>query len=230
MFWIILDENGAINCPDALKKSANKINKSLLKAIKCASSLILIIPLLWSMVSSYNDICYPYWIRGAADFIKENNLEGYKILCQWKQQVDGDETEYSGLGYDDSNIPWVDYPNIQGVAAALDPYFDHNIFYNFNIDKPAQTYVTHRSTTENENKEIFAKWNNVGLPDVVIGRCGVTRAFPDINVDDYVAVAQVHEYMTFKFEKSENYITIYVTKDLFNKIGTLEELTAKKLY
>lgn len=230
MFWIILDEKGAINCPDALKKSANKINKSLLKAIKCASSLILIIPLLWSMVSSYNDICYPYWIRGAADFIKENNLEGYKILCQWKQQVDGDETEYSGLGYDDSNIPWVDYPNIQGVAAALDPYFDHNIFYNFNIDKPAQTYVTHRSTTENENKEIFAKWNNVGLPDVVIGRCGVTRAFPDINVDDYVAVAQVHEYMTFKFEKSENYITIYVTKDLFNKIGTLEELTAKKLY
>ena len=101
---------------------------------------------------------------------------------------------------------------------------------NFNIDKPAQTYVTHRSTTENENKEIFAKWNNVGLPDVVIGRCGVTRAFPDINVDDYVAVAEVHEYMTFKFEKSENYITIYVTKDLFNKIGTLEELTAQKLY
>ena len=134
------------------------------------------------------------------------------------------------MGYDDSNIPWVDYPNIQGVAAALDPYFDHNIFYNFNIDKPAQTYVTYRSTTENENEEIFAKWNNVGIPDVVIGRCGVTSAFPDINVDDYVAVAQVHEYMTFKFEKSENYITIYVTKDLFNKIGTLEELTAKKLY
>ena len=25
-------------------------------------------------------------------------------------------------------------------------------------------------------------------------------------------------------------IYIYVTKDLFNKIGTLEELTAKKLY
>ena len=33
-----------------------------------------------------------------------------------------------------------------------------------------------------------------------------------------------------QFKTDKQYITIYVTKDLFNKIGTLEELTAKKLY
>lgn len=58
----------------------------------------------------------------------------------------------------------------------------------------------------------------------------IYRAYPDIDVDNYVAVKRIYFYKPYKFETYDQYITIYVTKDLFNKIGTLEELTAKKLY
>jgi hypothetical protein len=53
---------------------------------------------------------------------------------------------------------------------------------------------------------------------------------PDIDVNDYVAVKRITAYKPYKFKTNDQYITIYVTKDLFNKIGTLKEITAKKLY
>jgi hypothetical protein len=70
----------------------------------------------------------------------------------------------------------------------------------------------------------------VGAPDVVIDRCEITKIYPNIDVDDYIAVKRVEVYKPYKFKTNDQYITIYVTKDLFNKIGTLKEITAKKLY
>lgn len=229
LFWIILDEDGSVKTPLILKKIASKISKRMQNFVKLFPSLLLIIPISWSLASSINDIRYPYWLRGLVDFIKDNNLEDYRILAQWNQKFDDDDVEVD-MNFDISKIKLVDYPNIQGISASIDPYFDKNIFYNFNIDKPAQTYVTHRSTTENENEEIFAKWNNVGLPDVVIGRFGVTNAFPNLDVNNYVAVAKIDAYMPYKFSMTEQYVTIYVTKELFDKIGAFEEIPAQSLY
>lgn len=109
-------------------------------------------------------------------------------------------------------------------------YFDKNIFCYFNIDKHDKTFQYYRANTQKEAEEEFSKWREQGEPDVVIERCEITKAYPDIDVDNYVAVKRIYFYKPYKFETYDQYITIYVTKDLFNKIGTLEELTAKKLY
>lgn len=112
----------------------------------------------------------------------------------------------------------------------MDSYFDKNVFYNFNIDNPDKVFLYYRANTQKQAEETFAKWREQGEPDVVIERCEITKAYPDIDVDNYVAVKRIYFYKPYKFETYDQYITIYVTKDLFNKIGTLEELTAKKLY
>ena len=64
----------------------------------------------------------------------------------------------------------------------------------------------------------------------MLDRCQITKVYPDIDVNDYVAVKRIEVYKPYKFKTDKQYITIYVTKDLFNKIGTLKEITAKKLY
>lgn len=123
-----------------------------------------------------------------------------------------------------------DYPKLQGLATAILPYFDDNIFYNYNIDDHDKTFMHYQSSTEEEAEAIINKWREQGPPDVVLDRCQITKVYPDIDVNDYVAVKRIEVYKPYKFKTDKQYITIYVTKDLFNKIGTLEELTAKKLY
>lgn len=230
VLWIIVDENGKVLLPEYMNKISAKLGKKLKVIVKAIAFLPLLIPIAWSCTSSYFDIRYPYWFDEAADFIKEYHLDDYKIMGYWQQVLNGEIDDDAFWNVDESDYMWYDYPNLQGISVALNPYFDKNIFYNFNIDKHDKTFQYYRANTQKEAEEEFFKWREQGEPDVVIERCEITKAYPDIDVDNYVAVKRIYFYKPYKFETYDQYITIYVTKDLFNKIGTLEELTAKKLY
>lgn len=230
VFWIIVDENGKVLLPEYMNKISAKIGKKLKVILKAIAFLPLLIPIAWSCTSSYFDIRYPYWFDEAADFIKEYHLDDYKIIGYWQQVLNGEIDDDAFWNVDEADYMWHDYPNLQGISVALNPYFDKNIFCYFNIDKHDKTFQYYRANTQKEAEEEFSKWREQGEPDVVIERCEITKAYPDIDVDNYVAVKRIYFYKPYKFETYDQYITIYVTKDLFNKIGTLEELTAKKLY
>ena len=230
VLWIIVDENGKVLLPEYMNKISAKIGKKLKVIVKAIAFLPLLIPIAWSCTSSYFDIRYPYWFDEAADFIKEYHLDDYKIMGYWQQVLNGEIDDDAFWNVDEADYMWHDYPNLQGISVALNPYFDKNIFYNFNIDKHDKTFQYYRANNQKEAKEEFSKWREQGEPDVVMERCEITKAYPDIDVDNYVAVKRIYFYKPYKFETYDQYITIYVTKDLFNKIGTLEELTAKKLY
>lgn len=230
VFWIIVDENGKVLLPEYMNKISAKIGKKLKVILKAIAFLPLLIPIAWSCTSSYFDIRYPYWFDEAADFIKEYHLDDYKIIGYWQQVLNGEIDDDAFWNVDEADYMWHDYPNLQGISVALNPYFDKNIFCYFNIDKHDKTFQYYRANTQKEAQEEFSKWREQGEPDVVIERCEITKAYPDIDVDNYVAVKRIYFYKPYKFETYDQYITIYVTKDLFNKIGTLEELTAKKLY
>lgn len=230
VLWIIVDENGKVLLPEYMNKISAKIGKKLKVILKAIAFLPLLIPIAWSCTSSYFDIRYPYWFDEAADFIKEYHLDDYKIIGYWQQVLNGEIDDDAFWNVDEADYMWHDYPNLQGISVALNPYFDKNIFCYFNIDKHDKTFQYYRANTQKEAEEEFSKWREQGEPDVVIERCEITKAYPDIDVDNYVAVKRIYFYKPYKFETYDQYITIYVTKDLFNKIGTLEELTAKKLY
>lgn len=230
VLWIIVDENGKVLLPEYMNKISAKIGKKLKVILKAIAFLPLLIPIAWSCTSSYFDIRYPYWFDEAADFIKEYHLDDYKIIGYWQQVLNGEIDDDAFWNVDEADYMWHDYPNLQGISVALNPYFDKNIFCYFNIDKHDKTFQYYRANTQKEAEEEFSKWREQEEPDVVIERCEITKAYPDIDVDNYVAVKRIYFYKPYKFETYDQYITIYVTKDLFNKIGTLEELTAKKLY
>lgn len=230
VLWIIVDESGKVLLPEYMNKISAKIGKKLKVIVKAIAFLPLLIPIAWSCTSSYFDIRYPYWFDEAADFIKEYHLDDYKIMGYWQQVLNGEIDDDAFWNVDEADYMWHDYPNLQGISVALNPYFDKNIFCYFNIDKHDKTFQYYRANTQKEAEEEFFKWREQGEPDVVIERCEITKAYPDIDVDNYVAVKRIYFYKPYKFETYDQYITIYVTKDLFNKIGTLEELTAKKLY
>ena len=229
-FWIIVEENGSVQLPDRILKLYDKLGGKLKFVIKAIVFLPVLIPIAWSGASSYFDIRYPYWFDEAADFIKEYHLDDYKIMGMWQQLIKGDPEDYTYFGSDESDYEWYDYPEIQGVSVSLDSYFDKNVFYNFNIDNPDKVFLYYRANTQKQAEETFAKWRKQGEPDVVINRCEITKAYPNIDVDDYVAVKRVYCYKPYKFTTNQQYITIYMKKELFNEIGTLEELTAQKLY
>lgn len=230
VLWIIVDESGKVLLPEYMNKISAKIGKKLKVIVKAIAFLPLLIPIAWSCTSSYFDIRYPYWFDEAADFIKEYHLDDYKIMGYWQQVLNGEIDDDAFWNVDEADYMWHDYPNLQGISVALNPYFDKNIFCYFNIDKHDKTFQYYRANTQKEAEEEFSKWREQGEPDVVIECCEITKAYPDIDVDNYVAVKRIYFYKPYKFETYDQYITIYVTKDLFNKIGTLEELTAKKLY
>lgn len=230
VLWIIVDENGKVLLPEYMNKISAKIGKKLKVILKAIAFLPLLIPIAWSCTSSYFDIRYPYWFDEAADFIKEYHLDDYKIMGYWQQNLNGEIDDDAFWNVDEADYMWHDYPNLQGISVALNPYFDKNIFCYFNIDKHDKTFQYYRANTQKEAEEEFSKWREQGEPDVVIERCEITKAYPDIDVDNYVAVKRIYFYKPYKFETYDQYITIYVTKDLFNKIGTLKEITAKKLY
>ena len=230
VLWIIVDESGKVLLPEYMNKISAKIGKKLKVIVKAIAFLPLLIPIAWSCTSSYFDIRYPYWFDEAADFIKEYHLDDYKIMGYWQQVLNGEIDDDAFWNVDEADYMWHDYPNLQGISVALNPYFDKNIFCYFNIDKHDKTFQYYRANTQKEAEEEFSKWREQGEPDVVIERCEITKAYPDIDVDNYVAVKRIYFYKPYKFETYDQYITIYVTKDLFNKIGTLEELTAKKIY
>lgn len=229
-FWIIVEENGSVQLPDRMLKLYDKLGGKLKFVIKAIVFLPALIPIAWSGASSYFDIRYPYWFDEAADFIKEYHLDDYKIMGMWQQLIKGDPEDYTYFGSDESDYEWYDYPEIQGVSVSLDSYFDKNVFYNFNIDNSDKVFLYYRANTQKQAEETFAKWRKQGEPDVVINRCEITKAYPNIDVDDYVAVKRVYCYKPYKFTTNQQYITIYMKKELFNEIGTLEELTAQKLY
>lgn len=229
-FWIIVEENGSVQLPDRMLKLYDKLGGKLQLVVKAIVFLPALIPIAWSGASSYFDIRYPYWFDEAADFIKEYHLDDYKIMGMWQQLIKGDPEDYTYFGSDESDYEWYDYPEIQGVSVSLDSYFDKNVFYNFNIDNPDKVFLYYRANTQKQAEETFAKWRKQGEPDVVINRCEITKAYPNIDVDDYVAVKRVYCYKPYKFTTNQQYITIYMKKELFNEIGTLEELTAQKLY
>lgn len=227
-FWIIVDESGKVKLPKYIQMLMNNLHGKMRTVAKSLAFIPLLVPIAWSCSSSYFEIRYPYWINAAADFIKEYDLDDYKILSPWTQEPkENVDVEWA---LDDSTLDYYDYPKLQGWATAILPYFDNNIFYNYNIDDHDKTFMYYQSSTEEEAEAIINKWREQGPPDVVLDRCQLTRVYPDIDVNDYVAVKRITAYKPYKFTTSEQYITIYVTKDLFNKIGTLKEITAKKLY
>lgn len=182
----------------------------ILKRIpKVFFGIVICVSIVWTIVSSVNEIYIPYGDgRDFAKFIKANNLDKYKIMAQWKQTIDS-KTKETIMDTDMMNI-------------CVLPYFEKNIFYNFNNNIENKCYLTHIKANNDKN---ISQWKKFGSPDVIMGDVHLESVFDNsISYDDYVCVYDVKASYIWKSGVLDYDYLIYIRKDLMNEFPNLKEL------
>lgn len=228
IFWILLSGNTVIKTPGILRKVYTSISsKAIKKSAVVITALTIIMPFAWTICSSYNDIKYCFGVKNVVEFLKNNNLDKRKIMAQWATIYNIDESfsiwENSLSQFDDTSIRQ-DYTDLCGLASATLPYFDENIYMNFNADDKNIMYMRYR---KDSNPEInFKKWHDLGLPEVIIGNCTLNKIYSEDELKniEYVRVAELKSYSIWKFSRREIIQDVFIRKDLLGEYPSLKEV------
>lgn len=203
IFWIIFDYRKKEN----IVFESEQINKFFIVFIVFS----LFTGMYWNIKSCILDVFISY-AKGKkeAQFIKENNLDKYKILAKWIDDEQGN----------DSNINL----NFGGTWLAIAPYFDKKIFYNLNIDNPEMNYIIFRKINSDENVQIKNKIKEQGKPDVLLDNPSVEEIFDDIDTyKEYTTVyvnnhAYIHKGVPYTYNPTQ----IMVRKEIAEKLNLKE--------
>ena len=206
MCWIILDY------PKQNKENINETVKNLFVLFVVIS---LFVNLYWNFKSCILDVFLGYSKgKNEAIFIKKHGLDNYKIMSEW---------------YTDKDI---DNPNLNGTWLAVAPYFEKNLFYNFNNGENEKNYVIHKALSKEETEQIYSKWEQNGLPDILAGNALAEKVFYDkFNKNDYLTVYSSNtNYISKGILLDEVINTISVKKDLAKKLNLKEVKPELKNY
>lgn len=209
MFWSWITVETKIN--ETIKVN-HEVENAVQYLIRFIVGLSLLISFVWSLSSSVLDIRYDYYpSHSTAKFIKDNNLEGYKIMTSWREDKD------------DNEIVLTDTNSIGG-AVALFPYFEHNIIYNAHNGDDAVAYDTHKNATDAENEENLNVWRSQGYPDVLYNSPDLDAVFGQSSDDlpKYVLVYEKPYGMIWKGNTELYASTIYMKKELQEQLGLPE--------
>ncbi|MCR5499167.1 MAG: hypothetical protein K6F31_02090 [Acetatifactor sp.] len=231
-FWIAFqdEERGCLfRKLFASVKLSEKDAKSL-KTVGIFMALIpLLMPVVWTVVGSFNDIRGDYFAsKKEAAFIKEHDLENCTFLVEWGEVIEEDWSEKE----------FFERVNAYGLDVSVDPvsvlpYFEHNFCLNLNRGNDRFAYATHRFASEEESREEFAWLRAQGAPDAIIGLVDLKTIYgDDASMNDYVPVYKISPryigvwkiFKTFGDSFKSRYI--YLRKDLLDQYG-VEEIEMK---
>jgi len=201
------------------------VSKSDLQSLRILKksfiTLLLLIPLYWTLCACMNDIQYPYFFsRETAAFLKESGLSKATIMSSWVELLPEDQENSV------EDIYQYSYTNIQHFSASISAYFPDNIFYTFNKQADDQAYILHRLETSEETKGTLSRWRNLGAPDVLIGRVDLEAVFGDeVSWSDYTPVYKMDSIACsiwkahYLGDDDYNYSYVYLRKDLLDDYG-----------
>ncbi len=190
-----------------------KTGERLDKAVKCGAVLVgtlaLGVSLFWTVASCVLDINKTYAMgRYEARFIKEHHLDQYRIMAGWMVTRD-----------DAGNVVNVDI-NLCDQAVNIAPYFDHNIFFNFNEGKDERNYITHMRLTQEETQAVYDIWREGGAPQVLWMHPDCTAAYGDMLAGmQYVLVYCEPAERVWKAGTDYIPCDIYVSRELLEETG-----------
>lgn len=206
MFWAWITVQSREIVPEGdVKRVADAIAKILLV-------LALIISSGWTVGSFILEIKYAYYpTRDIAAFFKNEGLTNYKVMTSWREDYN-----------DNDEMKLLDTDSI-GAAVALYPYFEHNFIYNAHDGRDDLMYDTHKNASDKENEANLKKWRKEGYPDVLFNSPNLSTAFPDSsNEPDYVLVYEKPYSIVWKGSVNLYASTVYVTKELQERLGLPE--------
>lgn len=203
-FWVSLKERAAGGFLEHMSSQTGAIISS---ALVILGSVAMIISLSWNITSCVQDIFYSYATgKNEAKYIKENALDNYRIMVGWGVYYDGN-----------GDVADMDV-NHYNCADSVAPYFDKNIFFNFNNGEDAVNYTTHKKADAKETEEIISKWKE-DRPDVLYMYPHIDLIYEDIDLSEYKLVFYQRNCKPWKGFLEYSDAKIYVHEDLIEQLG-----------
>lgn len=158
---------------------------------KCWFILVFGISVFWSVLASWRDIVEPYGSgKEIAKIILENGSEQPNVLSEWKEQN----------------------PKIIAMYAVSSlPYLDKNPYINVgNGNKGAYRKLV--TCTALEEQEIYKKWKEYEVPDILVGDGGIAGIYEEDRSFIYFPQKQVHCGFIWKDEYYPCDVLLYQKK------------------
>lgn len=229
IMWIMADQEGSIKLPGyIITLDKNLKSKFIRKITAGAVAVMYCMGIVYSVVSSVQDIRKPYGPEQLAEFIKENHLENRKIMASWDALYDSEDTgeymfSYAAMPSKHKRVK-THQTNIMGLATVTCAYFDRNIFMNLNVDDSSDFYVHHRWTEDTET--VMKKWAEKGLPEFIISYAFLDDVYSEEQLKDviYVCIKQFDVNYFFKLDDANGKINVYMRSDLLDEYPQFEPL------
>lgn len=183
------------------------------RVIRCAALLLgtlaMVVSLFWTVVACVLDIDKNYAPgRNEAAFIKEHHLDRYRMMSGWTLELDAD----GGITAADINMC--------DQAVNLAPYFEHNLFFNFNGGEDDRNYITHIRFSEEETNRQYEQWRQGGAPQVLWMSPDLSAVYGEkVKWQDYVQVYRAPAQQVWKTGTDYRESSIYVRRDLLKETG-----------
>lgn len=228
VFWDICKEKGMPALPTSFHKLWSLVpTVSIRRLAGVIGAVIALLPMIYSAVSSVLDIRTQYSHAAVADYLKEHGLDERKIMVSWLWRSEKDVSD-GNFFYLDNKIPLEHAPvslfetNMVGVGTGLLPYFEENIFMNYNTDDPDTLYMRWQATEDYE--AVCKLWHDQGLPEVIIGYLPLDEIFSEEELEGitYHWVESFTHGMIFKLSGQDNLLKIYVREDVLEEYPELE--------
>ena len=181
--------------------------------VRCAAilsgTLAMGVSLFWTGAACKLDIEKNYAPgRNEAAFIREHHLDRYRMMSGWL------------IAYDEEgNVRNTDI-NECSMAVNLSPYFEDNLYFNFNGGRNDRNYITHRRLSEEETREQYEIWRQAEPPQVLWMSPDLMTAYEGtVSMRDYVLVYQGDAEQVWKAGADYLASSIYVRRDLLDETG-----------
>lgn len=234
-FWIMLEQPDGMHIPSLFQKLWNGLETPALRnALKTLGVFAVIVQIGYSVYASVMDLTCAYGPTQIRNFIKENHLENRKILTVFDNKLDFDAEENSEwLFIHDDTLPLKHPPykifntNLMGYAVVNLPYFESNtMFPYFNAGTSGIDYVQHVDTSETY-KDTYQLWQEIGLPDFVIGSVFLDEIFTPEQLDGvtYYWIDSIEFGNIWKTSYGKREVKIFIRGDLFDEYPQFHVLT-----
>lgn len=171
--------------------------------------------LVWSLFAGVNEVRLVYSVgRNEAQFIKEHELDQYRIMASWMIYYEEDEeTGEENLAYISSD------ESLQAVQ--LCPYFNRNLFYNVNHGENSKAYDTHIFPLGDKNERNYKAWKDSGEPDVIFSTEHLRELYSADEIEPltFLPVYRENIYQIWKTTYNQYECIIYVRRTLMEKLG-----------
>lgn len=233
VFWLMFEDGKSPEIPPVFTKLWNSIEAVSIKQLLAGiGAVIAMLPIVYSGVSSGMDIALPYGPKNMVDYIKDNGLDKHSCMISWLWFEPDKEKELSlNALYLEDTIPQ-EHPepnifltNISGNASTILPYFDRNIFTNFNTDDPDTLYM--RWGNPKDYESVYKLWHDQGLPEVLIGYLPIDEIFSEEELEGvtYYWVEEIEFGNIFKLYKQPIKTKIYIREDILKEHPDIEIMT-----